>query len=236
LEKQAIPLGDLALVKAEIKAYEVGKGTPPISKKDKDARIYHSTKKLNSRYKKYLDGIDVGRYRLGWSGQYIQYGGNLAAPRKPELFQGERILVRQIPSKPPYSVNGSYVTEPCINDRNSMIVIKRENDYHLKYLLAIINSRLISLWFNIKYGKLQRKVFPQFKVNELAQFPIQKIDFSNKKEKRIHDRLVELVDQRLSVQGERGKMIDKQIDALVYELYGLSDEEIEIVEKEEQEP
>ena len=212
-----------------------------MSRNDKDARIYHSTKKMNSRYKKYLDGVDVGRYRLGWSGQYIQYGNNLAAPRKPELFQGERILVRQIPSKPPYSVNGSYVLEHCINDLNSMIVIKQQNDYHLKYILAVINSKLISYWFNMKYGKLQRKLFPQFKVNELAQFPICKIDFLNKKNKQQHDYLVELVDQMLTAQENlresaseldrrRISIIDEQIDKAVYELYGLDPTEIRIVE------
>jgi hypothetical protein len=122
-----------------------------------------------------------------------------------------------------------------------MIVIKQENDYHLKYLLAIINSRLISFWFNMKYGKLQRKLFPQFKINELAQFPIRKIDFSKKDEKRIHDRLVELVDQILVAQSnlresateldrKRIAILDAQIDRAVYELYGLTEEEIAVVE------
>ena len=241
IEVDAVPLDTIALVKSGIKAYEVGKGVPPMSKSDKDARIYHSKRKLNKNYKKYLDGVDVGRYRIGWSGQYVQYGNNLAAPRRPELFQGERILVRQIPSKPPYSVNGSYVTGNCINDLNSMIVLKKENGYHIKYILAILNSRLISFWFNIKYGKLQRNLFPQFKVNELAQFPIRKVNFSDKKEKRIHDRLVELVDQMLSVQTnlltsaseldrKRVSILDAQIDKAVYALYDLSEEEIKIVE------
>ena len=122
-----------------------------------------------------------------------------------------------------------------------MIVIKQQNDYHLKYILAVINSKLISYWFNMKYGKLQRKLFPQFKVNELAQFPICKIDFSNKKNKQQHDYLVELVDQMLTIQANfresaseldrrRISIIDEQIDKAVYELYGLDPAEIRIVE------
>ena len=110
----------------------------------------------------------------------------------------------------------------------------------MKYL-----GGLMSFWFNMKYGKLQRKLFPQFKVNELAQFPIRTIDFSKKAEKRIHDRLVELVDHMLIAQvnlrdsvtdldrkraEQRVSILDGQIDKAVYELYGLTEEEIRIVE------
>ena len=69
----------------------------------KEKRIYHS-KKIDESYLEYLQGKDVQRYNLSWSGEYLKYGKNLAAPRKYELFNGERVLVRQIPSKPPYSI------------------------------------------------------------------------------------------------------------------------------------
>jgi hypothetical protein len=75
--------------------------------------------------------------------------------------------------------------------------------------------------------------------------PIRPIDFSDKKDESAHDRLVSLVDQMLSLhkslaaaQAPADKeslqrqidATDRQIDRLVYELYGLSEEEIGIVE------
>ena len=44
-----------------------------------------------------------------------------------------------------------------------------------KLLLALLNSKLMSFWFIYTFDKLQRGTFPQFKVNELKQFPIVQI-------------------------------------------------------------
>ncbi len=78
-------------------------------------------------------------------------------------------------------------------------------------------------------------------------FPIRKIDFSNPQDISRHDRMVNLVESMLSLHKEvssaktaHDKTViqrqidatDRQIDALVYELYDLTDEEIQIVEGE----
>ncbi len=159
-------------VVAGLQAYETGKGTPKQTEEMKQKRIYHSNKPEDDTYKKYLEGSDVCRYFLGWSGEYLSYGIWLAAPRKSEYYEKERILVRQIPSKPPYCINATYTHEILLNDRNSMIVLDfKENP---KFLLALLNSRLMSFWFLYTFDKLQRGTFPQFKINELKQFPIVK--------------------------------------------------------------
>ena len=126
--------------------------------------------KIDKTYIKYLEGKDVVRYKLGWSGQYLKYGDCLAAPRKKEMFTSERILVRQIPLPPPYSIHGIYMDEFLLNDINSMTVFEFKTN--LFYLLAVLNSRLTTFWFANTFDKFQRKTFPQFKVKELATFPI----------------------------------------------------------------
>ncbi len=80
---------------------------------------------------------------------------------------------------------------------------------------------------------------------DVIKLPIRKLDLKNKNEKVHHDRMVEMVDQMLEAkkslaraQTDKDKTyfenkcasIDRQIDALVYELYGLTEEEIKIVE------
>ena len=60
-------------------------------------RVYHSSKKIDKNYVKYLDGDDVKRYEYTWNKQYLKYGKNLAGPRTSNLFSSKRILVRQIP-------------------------------------------------------------------------------------------------------------------------------------------
>ena len=118
-----------------------------------------------------MEGKDVKRFTLGWAGQWLEYGRNLAAPRDAELFEGSRVLIRQIPSKPPFCINAAVVTGDELNDINS-IIVKTPSEDDAFFVAAILNSRVISQWFIEKFDKFQRKTFPQVKTNELASFPI----------------------------------------------------------------
>lgn len=244
MRKCSCLLKEIALVKAGLKAYETGKGKPRQTDAMKKERVYHSPKRASKAHRKYLDGRDVKRYLIDWSGMYLKYGSNLAAPRSATLFEGERILVRQIPSSLPLAINGAVVAGEELNDINSMIV-KSLGAYSNKYILGVINSRLLSFWFDLSFDKFQRAIFPQFKVNELAQFPIHSINFPDPTDRARHDRMVTLVEPMLglrkqlaaaSSEAQRGILqrqidaTDAEIDRLVYELYGLTAEEIALVE------
>lgn len=229
IELPSIQLKTIADVKAGLQAYERGKGNPPQTEEMKENRVYHSTTKINDDYIKYLDGKDVCRYYLGWSGEYLKYGDNLASPRKDfSLFSTPRILVRQIPSPLPYSINACFTKEIILNDRNSMNIINIQENPML--ILGILNSKLISYWFAHKFGKLQRGIFPQFKVNELATFPIPK-NFGN-----CQQPLIKLVDEILENKKKDVKadisQIEQKIDNLVYKLYELAYREVKRIDPE----
>jgi hypothetical protein len=230
LECNAITLGSIVTVKSGLKAYETGKGNPIQTDEMKNNRIYHSKKKEDKFYRPYLEGKDVKRYKIDWSGLYLKYGDNLAAPRKPELFKGERILVRQIPSRPPYSINAVLTNKNFVNDINSMIITSPV-EYSLKYILGIINSHVITYWFDITFDKLQRGIFPQFKVNELAQFPVPKADLSKKRDRNLYDRLISLVDSinDRALSEHEFLRINEQIEKIVFALFNLTEEEIKII-------
>ena len=170
INNQSKPLEQSARVLSGIMAYETGKGIPPQTDKMRLERVYHSKVKMGDHYVPYLEGSDVMRYSLGWSGEYIAYGEMLAAPRKEAKFIGERILVRQIPSKMPHAINAVLTDAHYINDRNSMIIQDiQDNPF---FIMAILNSKLTSFWFAMTFNKFSRTIFPQFKVGELKQFPI----------------------------------------------------------------
>ncbi|MEA2045295.1 MAG: TaqI-like C-terminal specificity domain-containing protein [Euryarchaeota archaeon] len=245
IESESWALQKIAIVKAGLKAYETGKGNPPQTNEMKKNRVYHSKQKLDQNYRIYLNGKDVRRYSSTWSGEYLKYGPNLAAPRSPTLFEGRRILVRQIPSPPPYSINAMIVSGEELNDINSMIV-KVKSRFSIKYIIGILNSCLLAFWFDYKFDKFQRVIFPQFKVNELSMFPIRPIDFSDPEDVIRHDQMVELVNRMLELNkklaeantGHEKTLLqrqidatDRQIDRLVYELYDLTEEEVKIVEE-----
>ena len=87
----------------------------------------------------------------------------------------------------------------------------------------------------------------EVKKHHVEQLPIRTIDFNNKEEKEMHDQMVSLVDKMLDLNEKlkkaktphdrelierQIKATDSQIDKLVYELYGLTEDEIRLVEGE----
>jgi len=115
------------------------------------------------------------------------------------------------------------------------------------YLLGLLNSRLGYFYFRHTCAGLEGKkeadlrFFGQY----LEGFPIRTIDSTDPADVARHDRMVALVTQmldlhkRLAAEGvphekaslqRRIESTDRQIDALGYELYGLTPEEIKVVE------
>jgi hypothetical protein len=227
IETKSTILKDLASVKVGLKAYQTGKGKPPQTQEIKENRLFHSTEKLEPDYLPYLEGKDVSRYSLGWSGDFLKYGKHLAEPRTNfDLFSTPRILVRQIPSKPPYCINACLTEETILNDLNSMNIIYIKIEPEL--VLSVLNSKLISYWFVHKFGKLQRGTFPQFKVNELSIFPIPK-DFG-----KYRDDLIAKVRKIMEIKYKNPNadisQLDQEIDHIIYQLYNLTNEQVAIIE------
>ena len=113
-----------------------------------------------------------------------------------------------------------------------------------KYLLGLINSKLMN-WFFKKTCLTNEKSIAQVKTVDLVKLPIRIVDFLNLRDKARHDKMVSLVEQMLvakpqlaRAQSDKDKdfyankcaALDRQIDALVYELYALTPDEIKIVE------
>jgi len=137
------------------------------------------------------------------------------------------------------SINNS-IKRWCNHSRD--ILEKNSAFIDYKYLLSILNSKLGNYFLNEIRGFGNIDINPEY----LKNIPIRTINFNNIHEKQMHDKMVYLVEQMLemnkrldSVQTQHEKELlkrridatDRHIDKLVYELYGLTEEEINIVEK-----
>lgn len=122
-------------------------------------------------------------------------------------------------------------------------LVKNSLGYSYCYILAILNSKLGNRFLNDIRGVGNIDINPEY----LKNIIIPRIDFTNPAEKKKHDEIVNHVETMLELnrelektksaeQQERLKQrisyTDKKIDALVYELYGLTEEEIKVVEGE----
>jgi hypothetical protein len=114
-----------------------------------------------------------------------------------------------------------------------------------KFLLGILNSKLITFYYS-KIAALLRGGYLRFFTQDIAKLPIYVPDFDNPDDKVRHDRMVTLVtgmldlhkhlshaktDQEKRLIQQEIDSTDKQIDSLVYGIYGLTVDEIAVVEE-----
>jgi len=169
-------LDEVACVKAGLQAYEKGKGIPKQSAEDVKSRPYDYTYQFNEDTYKYLDGSNVLRYAINWTGQWLWYGTHLAAPRTLNLFTDEKIIVREITSEFPHCLNAVYTNDTYLYNRSNIAVINREGEnFKLKYILVLLNSTLLSFYFKKNTAKAERRLFPKIILNDLRLFPIKVI-------------------------------------------------------------
>lgn len=217
------------------------------SQKQITNKVFHSKTKVNDTYKMLLAGGDVLRYFVEWGGsEYIKYGNWLGAPREKRFFIEERILIRQIVSGSPLRIYAAYTDKELYNVQSIFnILIKDNRKENIKFLLGILNSKLMNFYHSHKYLDLSKNLFQKILIQNCKKFPFPQINFQNVNEKQSHDLIVSLVDQMLEAKKQlhnsktekdriyyerKCETLDRQIDAEVYKLYGLTEDEIKIVE------
>ena len=133
------------------------------------------------------------------------------------------VSLRKCPNRPSFT----YVNFPCYVTSTFFIIQTKMHD--MKYLTGILNSACIAYWLK-HMGKMQGNAY-QIDGEPLLNIPIPKIDSANQS---IADKIIALVDEILATKDKNPKVDitkqEKQIDKLVYKLYNLNDEEIEIIE------
>jgi len=246
----SIPLSNLCLV-----AY----GARLNHKTKKIGKDNYISLEYKKDFKPFLEGKNIDRYsytQYGW----LNYQPNEHYNSMfPELFENEKIMfIRIIKDKLRfvYDNQGFYNSHTVINcikidklQNASHISAKKIlknvdfetcKNYNNKYLLGILNSNLINWYFN-KFLSDNLNFYP----NDAKSLPIKTIDFKNKTEKQQHDNLSKLVETMLELnkrlqgaklQTEKDQLkrridfTDKEIDKLVYKLYNLTEEDIDIIE------
>jgi hypothetical protein len=169
----------------------------------------------------------------------MQYGPWLSQPREIGIFTRPRILLREITGSEPYCLNFTLVEEPFLNNRSILNILDYNDDVdRLKCLIGILNSRLMSFFYKHQAVKSGRKIFPKVVVNDLGQFPIPEAVTTDNRMAPLVESMLGLHKQLAAAKSEAQKAImqrqidatDVEIDRLVYDLCGLTAEEIGIVE------
>ena len=141
--------------------------------------------------------------------------------RKEKFFQGEKIIsLRKCVERPCFSYSDfdCYVTQTFFSIKTTR--------WNMKFLTGVLNSKLVAFWLRHK-GKMQGSNY-QVDKEPLQGIPLPLIDLS------LQQPIIDLVDAILTKkkQSPQADILDLEntIDYHVYNLYGLSDNEIKIVE------
>ena len=191
-----------------------------------------SKKKEKETYKKsIISGGQISNYFIKFEDDYINidpkilHGGGF----NKKIIEKEKLLLRQTSDKIICGIDrlGLY----HLNNVHSFAPINNKCD--IRYIAAILNSRLLDFYYK-KISLEEGRAMAQIDIEVAEKLPIPEISLLEQKI------FIYLVDQILDITSTPGydpknppvkqKELERQIDELVYKLYDLMEEEIEIVE------
>ncbi|PUD35701.1 type IIG restriction enzyme/methyltransferase [Helicobacter pylori] len=143
-----------------------------------------------------------------------------------EDFEKEKIVYPET-SQGAYFV---YENSGIFLEKTAFMIVS--DAYNLKLLTALLNSKLVTFYFKNFCGDcILGKSGYQYNKHALEKIPIPQITTKNQE---LADKIIALVDKILQAKAKDPKAntqgLEKEIDALVYQLYNLTDEEIKIIE------
>lgn len=188
--------------------------------------------------KRAFDGT-VRRYSLDRGPKrFIRYDRTLMEFKPERYFKGPRLLMRELISRQ-FRLQAAKAIEDFVTNKSMQSILQCPGAPDLNYLLGVINSRLMS-WYCLHRSNIaQRDDFPKIVLKETRELPIAS------PEKALHDEMVAKVANMLAAKKDLAKAktdkdrtyyenkcatLDHQIDHIVYDLYGLTEDEIRIVE------
>ncbi|MCH5312453.1 MAG: N-6 DNA methylase [Prevotella sp.] len=189
-------------------------------------KLYISEKAISDEYKPILRGKDIKKYTIIAPDLYLWYGNHLACPRSRDIFEQPKILIREAGAEitATYDDNNYYIMSSLYN------AILKSDKYCLKYLLGLINSRLFQyLMYKLTFEKT-KGAFTKAKIYHYYELPVKQC----KKEEQYD--ICSIVDTILSAKRTSPfsdtSLLETKIDFLIYRLYGLTYDEILIVDPE----
>ena len=209
-----------------------------------DKKFLHHTKGLHREDKPLLRGDDIKRYQYSYKDEFVWYvpqrmrvNRQTARPGEGERFEQPKLLVKDTTT----DFAGTY-DDKKFYVKDVLIVIPPEGVQYgidLRYVTGVVNSHALRFYYRSTFKTLH------VQCEELGSLPLPPLDLKKSSDKVRHDQMVRLVEAMLEAKKQFAKAktdkdktyyenkcagLDHQIDRLVYDLYGLTEKEIAVVE------
>ncbi|GCA83527.1 type IIS restriction enzyme Eco57I [Microcystis aeruginosa NIES-2522] len=208
--------------------FQLKQGTKPYGDKENKNTDLLSNNQIDQSWEPAINGRNIASYSIVFENLYVKRSKELHSCLPKEIVDTEKIYfqrMRKISLFPRivacYDRDGIHGLYTCsVIYKNNLNTVNLD----LKYLLGILNSHLINIWYknfdtDLEIKLVSVKSIPVREISQEQQQPI-----------------IALVDQILTAKKSNPKAdtseLEKEINQIVYELYGLSEEEIGIIEGE----
>lgn len=199
-----------------------------------DIKNFPNTEEVLKPYKKQLDKRrEVVNGAIPWYS--LQWAREQSSFERPKIMF-QKIRNQKLPQRlvGTYDENGLFVGDGVI-----FLNSKADSKDELKFLLAVLNSTLYNFYYREQFLDIN------LKIKYLEETSV--IDFTKfeKEETKLYSEIVKLVEQLIKLNEEKAEATlqtkvsqieskiaysEERINQIVYQLYGLSDAEIKIVE------
>jgi hypothetical protein len=220
--------------------WSIGRGK--IRGKSIGSKVLYKGIKEDPRDTPYLKGSNFNRYVIGEPTQFLRWDHKKYL-KENDIFRfspeflgiSPKLIYRQTSSR----LIGMIEVNKYHNDKTVHIIVPKDNlKLNLKYVLGLFNSKLLNYYYSQLINE-EGRAFAQVKTVNVKKLPFVFAQ-ENDQEKIISlvDQLIELNFKLKDIRLESARIhleskiyyLENQINQIVYNLYGLSDDEINTVE------
>ncbi|MDY6348863.1 MAG: TaqI-like C-terminal specificity domain-containing protein [Bacteroidales bacterium] len=170
----------------------------------------------------FLTGSNVEKYTFR-SLSYISEYVYLQFMKDDYYYTGPRLLLRETGS----SLTVLYLEDKIYSNRSLYSIKTKDNKFLPKYVLACLNSKALQYYYSSKF-RSDTELFPKIRIKQAKQLPVPAATPAQQQP------IISLVDKILAAKKANPQADtnawEREIDRLVYELYGLKKEEVKVVE------
>ena len=191
-----------------------------------DDSMFLTRAKTTKSHKPLVRGENVSRYNIVWDGEFVDYRPQAmrahrttARPGEAERFECEKVLVRDTSSILECSVDQNRYYA-----KDLLIVRSPDDSIPAAFVAGVLNSSLMRWYY--------QRIFPTIHVqaDELRSLPFRRPEAFGKNATR----LIALVKERQNMNSNNGraKVIEDEIDTIVFNAFGLGEEDAALVRHE----
>lgn len=196
--------------------FNLRQGTKPFGSKDGKEFELITKYKADENWEKAINGRNISRYFIEFEGDYVHRCDKIHSIIDKSIIYSEKIYfqrMRKISLFP--RIVASYDSENIHGLYTCSIIYKKDNILDLKYLLCILNSKLINIWYkyfdtDIEIKLISVKQIPIANISHEAQIPFialaDKMLEMNKELKEKENKFIELLKADFNIEKPSTKL------------------------------